>query len=115
MMVDKLIELLESLEYEVYRQGSFSDTDEYPDSFFTYWNSETPDHDHYDNDNYGTEWGFDVNFYSTDPDKTYQVIEDVRILLKSSGWIVPSKGYDVTSDRPTHTGRGIYVQYLEVN
>ncbi len=113
-MVDKLIELLESLEYDVYRQGSFSDTDTYPDSFFTFWNTESPDHDHYDNKNYGSEWGFDVNFYSTDPDKAYQMIEAARALLKENGWIVPSKGYDLDSDRPTHVGRGLYVQFLEI-
>jgi len=113
-MEDKLIVLLESLEYDVYRQGSFSDTDIYPDNFFTYWNTETPDHDHYDNKNYGSEWGFDVNFYSTDPDKAYQMIESARALLKENGWIVPSKGYDLDSDRPTHVGRGLYVQFLEI-
>ena len=59
-MEDKLIELLESLGYPVYRQGSFTEGQEYPRSFFTFWNPESPDHSHYDDANYGTEWTFSV-------------------------------------------------------
>lgn len=113
-MEDKLIELLESLGYEVYRQGSFSDTKDYPDSFFTFWNTDSPDNSHYDNDNYGTAWSFDVNFYSVDPEVCYKAIADARALLKENKFVVPSKGYDVYSDEPTHIGRGIAIQYLEV-
>lgn len=113
-MEDRLIELLSSLGYPVYRQGSFSEGDEYPDSFFTFWNSESPDHDHYDDDNYGTDWRFNVYFYSVDPELTYKLISDARILLKQNKWIVPSKGFDAYSDEPTHTGRGIEVLFLEV-
>lgn len=112
-MEDTLIALLESLTYPVYRQGSFSGTDEYPDSFFTFWNNDSPDHSHYDNENYGTDWNFSVNFYSVDPALTYSVLASARILLKQNGWVVPSKGYDVRSDKESHTGRGLTVYYLE--
>lgn len=112
-MEDELITLLESLNYPVYRQGSFSESDSYPDSFFTFWNNDSPDHSHYDNETYGTEWNFSVNFYSIDPALTYSVITDARILLKQNGWIVPSKGFDVYSDEDSHTGRGLTIFYLE--
>lgn len=112
-MEDKLIEILSSLSYPVYRQGSFSEGESYPESFFTYWNSASPDHDHYDNTNYGTDWAFDVNFYSEDPELPYLKIAEARALLKENKWIVPSKGYDVYSDVPTHTGRGMQTLYLE--
>ena len=112
-MEDALITLLESLEYPVYRQGSFTEGQKYPKSFFTFWNSESPDHSHYNNDNYGTEWAFNVNFYSEDPALVYKAIADARVLLKQNKWIVPSKGYDVYSDVPSHTGRGLQVLYLE--
>lgn len=113
-MEDKLIELLETFGYPVYRQGSFSEGDAYPESFFTLWNTGSPDHDHYDNDNYGTDWVFDVNFYSEDPELTYSAISEARALLKQNKWIVPSKGYDVYSDDPDHAGRGIQTLYLEI-
>jgi hypothetical protein len=113
-MEDTLIELLSSFGYPVYRQGSLSEGDKYPDSFFTFWNSDSPDHSHFDNDNYGTDWAFSVYFYSVDPDLVYQTISDARILLKQNHWIVPSKGFDVDSDEPSHIGRGLAVLFLEV-
>lgn len=112
-MTDNLIELLESLNYPVYRQGSFTEDEPYPDSFFTYWNQDSPDHAHYDNQSYGTSWDYIVFFYSTDPDLTYSVMDEARALLKENGWVVPSKGADVNSDQPTHTGRSMEVYYLE--
>lgn len=112
-MEDKLIEILETFGYPVVRQGSLGPDEEYPDSFFTFWNNDSPDHAHYDNAEYGTEWDFDVNFYSTDPEKTYQVLADARIELKQNKWIIPGKGYDVASDEVTHTGRGMRAFYLE--
>ena len=111
-MEDQLIELLQSLGYGVYRQGSFNEDQRYPDSFFTYWNTESPDHANYDNEDYKTDWAFDVNFYSVDPDLTYSVLARARILLKQNNWIVPSRGYDVYSDEATHTGRGMQALYL---
>ena len=113
-MEDELIELLSTFSYPVYSQGSFAEGDKYPDSFFTFWNVDSPDHEHYDNAEYGTDWTFNVNFYSTDPEKTYNLITLARVLLKQHKWIVPSQGYDVYSDEPTHTGRGIQALYLQV-
>ena len=107
-----LIELLSSFGYGVYRQGSFSENDKYPESFFTYWNTGTPDHAHYDDADYLGEWEFDINFYSIDPELTYKIMSDARILLKQNKWIVPSRGYDVYSDEPTHTGRGMQAIFL---
>lgn len=112
-MEDNLIEILSAFGYEVYRQGSMSDDEEYPETFFTYWNNDSPDHAHYDNSEYGTAWDFDVNVYSSDPALTYSVLADARAALKAAGWIVPGKGYDVASDEATHTGRGINALYLD--
>ena len=113
-MEDKLIEILSTFGYPIYRQGSLADDEEYPNHFFTFWNNDSPDHAHYDNSEYGTEWDFDVNFYSIDPALTYSVLASARMKLKQEKWIVPSKGYDVATDEPTHTGRGIRIYFLEV-
>ena len=112
-MEDKLIEILETFGYPVIRQGSLGPDEKYLDSFFTFWNNDSPDHAHYDNAEYGTAWDYDVNFYSTDPEKTYKTLADARIKLKQDKWIIPGKGYDVASDEVTHTGRGMRVFYLE--
>ena len=81
-MEDNLIQLLEEYGYPVIRQGSLAQDEEYPENFFTFWNNDSADHSHYDNGEHGTEWNFDVNFYSSDPEKTYSILEDARKKLK---------------------------------
>lgn len=114
MMEDALITILESFNYPVFRQGSMSDDDAYPATFITFWNNGSPDHTHYDNSEYGTEWDFNVYVYSSDPARTYSLLDEIRAELKTNGWIPTSKGFDVASDEPTHTGRGIECLYLQV-
>lgn len=111
-MEDSLIEILESFGFPVFRQGSMSDDESYPDTFITYWNNDSPDHAHYNNADYGTNWDYNVYVYSTDPDTVYSLMANVRVALKEAKWIVPSKGFDVQSDEATHAGRGIECFYL---
>lgn len=111
-MVKELITILEKFNYPVYRQGSMSENNTYPETFVTFWNNDSPDHAHYDNSAFGTEWDFNVFVYSADPAKTFSLIDDIRAALKEAGWIVTSKGFDVASDEETHTGRGIQCLYL---
>lgn len=111
-MEDRLIELLDTFGYPVRRQGSMPA--EYPDAFFTFWQTESPDHAYYDNVSYGTSWSFNVFFYATDSALVYTTIENIRTLLKADGWVVASRGYDVDSTEPTHVGRAIEVSFLEV-
>ena len=112
-MVDNLIAILESFKVPVYRQGSMSQEESYPPTFITFWNNNSPNHAHYDNDDFGTAWDFDVFVYSSDPSTTYSLLDDIRAALKNAGWITPSKGFDVASDEATHTGRALEVFYLE--
>ena len=85
----------------------------YPDTFFTFWNTSEAEHSPYDDDTIIVEYNFDVNIYSTDPELAYSLLSDARSLLKTSGWIVMSRGYDVISDEKSHIGRGFNVAYLE--
>ena len=117
-MEDILIGILEGLTtpagtYPVFRQGSLTEEQPYPETFFTFWNNLSEDHAHYDNAEYGTRWEFDVNVYSVDPVQTYDLLDAARAALKSEGWIISGRGYDVPTDEPTHTGRGMSVLYLE--
>lgn len=113
-MEDSLIELLEAYGFPVYRQGSLSDSDTYPSDFFTFWNSDSTDHNHYNNSNYGIVWTFDIYFYSNNPSNTYTYLSNAIDSLKSNGWIVNGRGFDVQTDEPTHTGRGFTAYYLEL-
>lgn len=112
-MKDALIALLETFGYPVRLQGSLAEKEAYPESFFTFWNNDTPDGSHYDNNPISYVWDFDVNFYSTDPALVNSVLLEAINLLKTNGWIISGKGYDVATDEPTHTGRGMNVLYLE--
>ena len=115
MIVDDLIKILtDKYELPVIRQGSMSEDEAYPEEFFTFWNRDTDDHAHYDGDVYGYVWDFDINFYSTDPDRTYSVLDDAIKELKENGYIIDGRGHDVMSDEVTHTGRGVSVIFLEI-
>ena len=112
-MKEQLINLLKSFGYPVLLQGSISENEPYPESFFTFWNNDTFDGSHYDNDAIAYIWDFDVNFYSTNPTLVNTTLLNAKAILKQNGWIVGGKGYDVPSDEPTHTGRGINALYIE--
>ena len=112
MVVDKLIELLETFEYPVIRQGSLGPDEAYPDTFFTFWSPDDSEHSAYDNEEALVEWIFNVNVYSTDVDKTYGLLDEARALLKSAGFTATTRGYDAASDEITHTGRGMVVAFI---
>lgn len=112
-MKTELISLLETFGYPVFLQGSLNKNDPYPESFFTFWNSTTDDGSHYNDDAINCIWDFSVNFYSSSPILVNAVLADAVTLLKSHGWIISGVGYDVTSDEPTHTGRGVDVLYID--
>lgn len=107
MMEDELIELLKTFGFPVRRQGSLAVKEKYPDHFFTFWNNDSDDTAHYDNKRAGYYVEFDIFFYSKNPAKTYEVLRSAQALLIENGWICPGDGFDVVSDEPTHTGRGI--------
>lgn len=109
----KLIDVLESFGLPVFLQGSLQESEPYPISFFTFWNNETDDAMFYDNAETVTIWDFDVNFYSCNPTLVNQMLVQAKAALKAQGFIVQGKGYDVVSDEPTHTGRGVNVSYIE--
>ena len=83
-----LIALLQTLTYPVFLQGSLNANEGYPDSFFTFWNFETPEAAFYDDYAGRAVWGFWVYFYSTNPLLVETEPEKARKLLKQNGWIL---------------------------
>lgn len=108
-----LIDTLESFGYPIYLQGSLSDEDDYPDSFFTFFNNGTTDDRFFDNAETCTIWDIDLNIYSNDPVVVNETFITAKPLLKAAGFIVNGVGYDIISDESTHTGRGINLTYCE--
>lgn len=103
-MKSDLIALLQTLNYPVFLQGSLNANEAYPDTFFTFWNFETPESAYYDNDADRAIWGFWIYFYSTNPLLVETEPEKARKLLKQNGYILEGKANDISVDRPTHTG-----------
>ncbi len=108
-----LTELLETFGYPVFLQGSLSAEEDYPDSFFTFWNFDTPEEAFYDNDANQALWGFWVYFYSVDPRLVEVMPERARKSLKENGFILQGKAHDIAVDKPTHTGAFITVYKFE--
>lgn len=113
-MKDKLINVLESLNYPYFQQGTMNQEEGYPDSYFTFKNMNTSGDAFYNNEEHKTIWLFIVAFYSNNPDLIEKELLNAKKKLKEKGFIVSGKGYDVESDEPTQTGRGIVVKIIEI-
>lgn len=103
---NKLLESIEELGYPVYLQGSMLDDEEYPNSFFTFWNTDTPLGMFRDNKHNAVYYHFNVNFYSNDPLLVMSEPEKAIKLLEKKGFIIMNYPADVFSDEITHTGVG---------
>lgn len=115
-MTDFLYQLLESRGFPVYRQGSLNSASDYPDSFYTYWNYDTPETGFYNNQAHKTIWGYWVYFYATNPQLLEAELNELIKELKKNGCILPDgRGLDVDSGNESHVGRMITVQIMEVN
>lgn len=108
-----LIDTLEQFGYPIILQGSLSNEEEYPEDFFTFFNNDSSSAAFFDNEETQTIWDFDLNFYSSSPESVNATLLQAKSLLKAKGFIIDGKGYDVLSDEPTHTGRGINLIYIE--
>ena len=112
-MEDTLIQLLETFEVPVIRQGSLAPSEKYPDTFFTFWCNSEAEQSAYDDHTVSVVYDFDVNVYSTSPSKVYDLLTEARKLFKRNGWQTPDRGHDIYSDEITHTGRGMEVTFLK--
>lgn len=104
-MKELLIETLETIcPGNVFLQGTFAEEEAYPESFITIWTDDTDDNSHYDNDVHSIDWYFTVIFYSSDPSQIGTIPGQITAALKEKGFIPQGKGFDIPSDRPSHTG-----------
>lgn len=114
---DKLIEVLTSMGYiegkTIFLQGTYPQDKRYPDSFWTFWNIDTPEDDFLDNEPNKAIWEFNLSFYSNDPTLVNSEIERAKPLLKKAGFVTQGKGGDAKSDYPEWTGRNVYTVYIE--
>lgn len=112
-MKQLLIDTIKEFGYPIFLQGSLSKDEEYPETFFTFWNNDSYDDEFYDNIEHSTIWDFDLNVYSNNPSLVNSLLIEAKQKLKQAGFVVSGKGYDVASDEPEWTGRGINVLKIE--
>ena len=112
-MEDLLIEVLHSFGYPVIQQGSMLPDEEYPETFFTFWNNDSSDSSYYDNGPHCIIWDYDVNIYSSDPATVYDTLRKAKEKLKVHGFNCPDNGYTIGSDQKTHIGRGTHVLFVQ--
>lgn len=113
-MKERLIEILEGLGYPAYLQGSLNESDAFPDAFFTFWNFDSPEPSHYDNNPTSCSWGFWIYFYATNPRLVESVMLTAKKALKDGGFVVDGKPSDANSGRATHTGEMLTAYALEI-
>lgn len=112
-MWSKLEKVFKQIGLDYSRQGSYSDSSEYPESFFTFWNFDAPEEGFYDNKAKRSVWFWQVYYYTCDPATLYTQMDEFIRLAKAEGFIVEGRGMDIASDRPDYPGRTIRVKYAE--
>lgn len=112
-MWSKLENVFLKLGLDYNRQGSYGDDEDYPKSFFTFWNFDTPEDGFFDNKANCAIWYWQVYYYTSDPATLYSKMDEFIKLAKEEGFIIEGRGYDIPSDRPDYPGRMITIKYIE--
>lgn len=112
-MNTELCEILKSIGYPVFLQGSLTAADEYPAAFFTYWCFEAPESAFYDNQPHSAAWGYWVYAYADTPETVDVMADQAREKLRAAGWTMNGRPIDANSDEPTHTGKMLEVYKIE--
>lgn len=112
-MWEKLEEVFEQLELPYSRQGSYEEDSELPESFFTFWNMDTPEGGYYDNEAHKAIWLWGIYFYTKDPSLIYSKLDEFIRISKDKGFIIEGRGRDIASGTPDFFGRYVVVKYIQ--
>jgi hypothetical protein len=112
-MWEKLEPIFQELELPYSRQGSYEEDEDLPESFFTFWNMNTPESGFYDNHAHKAVWFWAVYFYTKNPALIYSKLDEFIKLAKEKGFISEGRGHDVASGVPDYSGRYIIVKYID--
>lgn len=112
-MWSKLEEVFETLGVEYARQGSYAKNAKLPETFFTFWNADTPEQGFYDNKANSAVWFWYIYFYTKDPAVLYSKLEDFIRIAKEKGFIISGRPKDISSNEPNYYGRYVQIKYVE--
>ena len=114
--MQKLFDLFEEIKLPYFRQGSLADKD-YPPSFFTFWNVDSPPTKHRDNNLTQYNDYVQVGFYTNDATKIYSQL-DVggefyqKIKEKNKDFKLAVLPQDADADEDNYFGRVCYIRII---
>ena len=112
---ENLINILETYCPEnVYLQGTLNPDETFPDTFITFFITNSDLNSFYDDDANRIEWSIAVMIYSTDPDTIDTIAKGVIKDCKNAGFIPQGVGNDIPSGIETHTGWAIDLVYPQI-
>lgn len=98
--------------YPIYRAGSYTEDDDWPTVFITFWQWTGRGVTFYDNQLYSSTMEFDINIYGSDVQAVYDAIESCVGLFKENSFNIVNYTRDRPSGRPDYIGQGITIQYI---
>lgn len=110
-MWETLEKIFDEIGLPYFRQGSFSETDKLPDSFFTFWNVATLDNSYYNNNNIRTIYEWAIYFYTNNANIIYSKMNEFINLAKENGFIIDGNGNDINSNEVNYFGRYVLITY----
>lgn len=107
-----LFDLFEEIGLPYFRQGSMSDED-YAPSFFTFWNIDTPQDSHYDNELHRYNEYVLIGFYTNNANLIYAQMNDFIERAKFKGFVIAGMPQDTNADKPNYFGRFCYIRIIK--
>lgn len=110
--MQRLFELFDEIGLPYFRQGSMSDED-YQPSFFTFWNVDTPQDAHYDNELHRFNEYVQIGFYTNDASKIYSQLDVNGTFYnkaKEKGFVIAALPQDAPADKENYFGRVSYIR-----
>ena len=113
MTWEALERILSATGCEYVRQGSFSESDEIPDTYFAFWNFDTPEDSFFDNSPTRTVWYWQVYLYTKDPSIMYSKMDELLALARQSGFVLDGRAWDIATGEVGYVGRTVRLIYIE--
>lgn len=115
--MQELFSLFDEIGLPYFRQGSLSDED-YPPSFFTFWNINTTASRHRDNQPKEHIPYIQVGFYTNNAEKIYSQLDEGGEFFKKAqakGFVFAGGAQDANADKDNYFGRVCYIRIIHTN
>lgn len=109
--MQKLFELFDEIGRPYHRQGSLANQ-EYPPSFFTFWNIDTTNDSFYDDKEHRYIEYVQIGFYTNDANNIYSVMDDFIKRAEAKGFAVEGRARDADADDDNYFGRVCYLRII---